>query len=301
VSERIELRDASGARAVILPALGGWLTEYAAPVAGVGMIDAIHHDEAVVARYPREMWAGMPLLFPLVSYNHIPGAQHTYEWEGQRYPLPQHGFARRKPWRVASSDSGSATLSLASDTDTRAVYPWEFQYDLTYRLSAGALVWEQRVSNLSSRPMPLSAGFHPYFRVPLGPHSRREDCVVRCPKSVRLTPLDEATRFERADFAAQDWPVSEDVSGTLLLGQLARKEFALVDRAAGVEVVFSWEGAPRYTSCAIWSRNTTEPFYCIEPWTALPNSFSRRAMDLIILAPGETMVSQFELAIRKGR
>ena len=211
--------------------------------------------------------------------------------------MPQHGFARRKPWKLESSSPSGAAISLSADDETRAVYPWEFRYDLSFRLERGALRWEQRIENRSASPMPFSAGFHPYFRLPLHPGSQRGDCVVRCPAGVRYTPADEALRFEASPFAAQTWPVSADVSGTLLLGGLARREFALVDQAAGAEVVFSWEDAPQYPFCAIWSRNTEAPFYCIAPWTALPNSF-RRGTELTVLQPGEVFQAGFELQVR---
>jgi galactose mutarotase-like enzyme len=66
----------------------------------------------------------------------------------------------------------------------------------------------------------------------------------------------------------------------------------LVDRAAGLEVVLNWEAAPEHRFCALWSRTTSEDFYCIEPWTALPNAFSRPDdREILVLAPGETFRS----------
>ena len=297
---RIELASAEGARAFIIPGLGGWLTEFSVQLPGVGRVHAIHHDEEVVARYPREMWAGMPLLFPLVSYNHLAGQEHAYEWAGKRYPMPQHGFARRKPWRLEYSDASNVSISLSADEETLAVYPWNFRYDLTFRLEATVLRWEQRIANRSDSPMPFSAGFHPYFRVPFLPGSQRSDCVVRCPEGIRFRPTGGALCFEQEPFRGQLWPVSEDVNGTLLLGDLGNREFSLIDRTARAEVRFSWEGAPRYPYCAIWSRTTNAPFYCIEPWTSLPNSFRRGGAELIILAPGEAVTSRFELEVRKS-
>ena len=295
---RIELTDPCGSKAVIIPALGGWLTEFSVPLPGVGQVSAIHHDEAVIARYPREMWAGMPLLFPLVSYNHLADTEHAYEWEGKRYPMPQHGFARRKPWQLESAGQASVAISLSADAETLAVYPWDFRYNLLFELDANVLRWEQTIANRSSVPMPFSAGFHPYFRVPLVPGSKRSDCFVKCPESVRFRPLNGALGFEREDFPAQLWSVEEDVSGTLLLGGFAQREFSLIDRAGGVAVDFSWQDAPKYPYCAIWSRTTTEPFYCIEPWTALPNSFRRGGSEIIIIPPGGSITSRFALAVR---
>ncbi len=298
--ERIELNEGGESRAVVIPELGGWLLEYSRNLNGLGWVHALHHDEAVVARYPKEMWAGSPQLFPLVSYNHLPGAEHHYEWNGLRRPLPQHGFARRKPWRVVSRGESHVTLELAADAETRAVYPFEFRNELTCRLLNGSLLWDQRIANAGSETMPFSAGFHPYFRIPLA-GSERNACYVRCPAGNKYNPIGNAGRFEVEPFPAQDFPVGKDVSGTLLLGGFGRREFAMVDPGAGAEVVINWEGAPVYRYCAIWSRNTTEPFYCIEPWTALPNSFSRHSDDLVRLAPGQTFAAGFSMQLKLWR
>jgi galactose mutarotase-like enzyme len=297
--ERIELRDAAGAVATVIPELGGWLLRYARPVEGHGLVEALRDDEAVVARYPKEMWAGNPVLFPMVSYSHLPGAQNHYEWEGRRFPLPQHGFARRSQWTVTARAADSVTMELTDTAESLAVYPFRFRYLLTYRLADGRLHWEQEIANRSDVPMPFGSGFHPYFRLPLGAASRREDCHVRCPRGIRYNPVGLSEAYFTEPFPAQDVPVTRDVAGTIQVGDLAAREFALVDRAAGLEVVLNWEAAPDHRFCALWSRTTSADFYCIEPWTALPNAFSRPDdREIVVLAPGETFRSAMWVDIR---
>ncbi|NDB77422.1 MAG: hypothetical protein EB141_17565, partial [Verrucomicrobia bacterium] len=72
----IQLADSTGSLAVIAPELGGWLLRYARPTAKRGLVDALHFSQAVADRHPKEMWAGNPLLFPMVSFNHLPGREH---------------------------------------------------------------------------------------------------------------------------------------------------------------------------------------------------------------------------------
>lgn len=93
----IVLREDTEAKFAIAPELGAWLLRYGRNVPGRGWVEAIRFDPAVVDRYPLQMYAGNPLLFPLVSYNVAGGKEHFYEWGGVTYPLPQHGFARRAP------------------------------------------------------------------------------------------------------------------------------------------------------------------------------------------------------------
>jgi galactose mutarotase-like enzyme len=49
----------------------------------------------------------------------------------------------------------------------------------------------------------------------------------------------------------------------------------------------------------IWSRSTSDPFYCIEPWTALPNAFSRRDTgELTLVPPGGEFRAAMHMDIR---
>ena len=128
LAEIISLTDDTGASASVAPGLGGWLLRYARPVSGRGVVEAIHFSQAVVDRYPKEMWAGNPLLFPMVSFNHLPGREHHYLWQGAEYALPQHGFARRVPWKVAARDDSTVTMELTDSEVTRAGYPFSFRH-----------------------------------------------------------------------------------------------------------------------------------------------------------------------------
>jgi len=63
--------------------------------------------------------------------------------------------------------------------------------------------------------------------------------------------------------------------------------------------VFNFEEAPQHRFIAIWSKTTSEPFYCLEPWTALPNSFSRvKDRELILLEPQKTFRAAMWIELR---
>lgn len=284
----VNLTDATGAQAVVAPHLGGWLLRYARPMPGHGLVEALHFDQAVVDRYPKEMWAGNPLLFPLVSHNRVGTSTNTYAWAGREFAMPQHGFARRVPWNVVEQSQDAVKMEITDTLGTRANYPFQFRHRFTYRLEAGRLHWRQVVENTGEEPMPFSTGVHPYFAVPLRPQGRREECYVEIPACRQLKVVGEFDRFEPEPFAAQRWSVAQDVAGTMFLSDLARRELALVDPSSRLRVVLNWEAASQHQFAALWSRTTDAPFYCLEPWTALPNSFLRREGELIVLPPGQS-------------
>lgn len=298
-SEHIRLTDSTGSLAVIAPELGGWLLRYARPTAKHGLVEALHFSQAVVGRYPKEMWAGNPLLFPMVSFNHRPGREHHYAWGGREFPLGQHGFGRRSAWQVVARGESALTMELADSEATRAVYPFAFTHRVTYRLDGGRLHFEQTVENRSAEPMPFSTGIHPYFQVPLTPRGERSKCFVRVPVCERLTPDARFEHFAVAAQPASQLSVADDVAHTLFFGGFAQPELTLVDPASELEIVLNWEGAPQHRYCAIWSRTTDAPFYCLEPWTALPNSFTRaQPGEITVLAPGETFRAAMWMELR---
>ena len=145
----VTLTDSEGTTAVVSPELGGWLLRYARKTPKQGIVEALHFSQAVVDRYPREMYAGIPVLFPLVSNNRAGDKEHHYEWNSRLFEMPQHGFARRSKWSVREQTATSLTIELTETETTRADYPFAFRFCLTYRLNQGRLLWEQVVENCS--------------------------------------------------------------------------------------------------------------------------------------------------------
>ena len=282
----VTLADSEGATAVVAPELGGWLLRYGRKMPKHGMVEVLHFSQAAVDRYPREMYAGIPVLFPLVSNNRAGDQEHHYEWNSRLFEMPQHGFARRARWSIREQSATSLTMELTESEATRADYPFAFRFCLTYRLNQGRLHWEQ--------------GFHPYFAVPLTTKSQRQACFVEIPEAKRLIPVGRFERFTAEPFLAQNWSVDEDVAGTMFLTDLKKQELILIDPISELEVVFNFEDAPRHRFLAVWSKSTSEPFYCLEPWTALPNSFSRQSKDheLVLLEPQKTFRAAMWMELR---
>ena len=61
-----------------------------------------------------------------------------------------------------------------------------------------------------------------------------------------------------------------------------------------MRITLNFADSPMHRFVALWSQSTFAPFYCIEPWTALPNSFRRANSELILLGHGK----RFEAGMR---
>jgi galactose mutarotase-like enzyme len=190
-------------------------------------------------------------------------------------------------------------MELTDNESTRTGYPFAFRQRLSYGLDQGKLNWEQVIENRADERLPFSTGFHPYFQIPLTAKSKREACFVELPGAKRITPHDRWDRHTSRPFPAQNWSVQEDVSGTMFLTDLTKAELILVDPLSELEVAFNFENAPQHRFVAIWAKTTETPFYCLEPWTALPNSFSRlKDRELIILEPNQTFRAAMSMELR---
>src|SRR5205814_8020187 len=153
------LPDTDGTIAVIAPELGGWMLRYARKTQKHGLVDALHFSQAVVDRYPREMYAGIPILFPLVSKNRVGDKDHHYEWNGKVFEMPQHGFARRSKWSVKEQTPTSITMELTDNETTRANYPFSFRFCLTYRLNQDVCTGNRSSKTARTRRCRSAPGF----------------------------------------------------------------------------------------------------------------------------------------------
>lgn len=297
-ADLVTLHGLGGGIAVVAPKLGGWLLRYARPVAPHGLVDALYFSQPMVDGWPAHVHCGIPILFPMASKSLVDGVEGRWSWNGTVRDLPQHGFARLRPWTVVMRTAAALTMELRDDDATRPRYPFAFRHRVTYRVEAERLVWEQEIENRSAEPMPFSAGFHPYLPVPITAAGRRDDCIVEIPAAVRRTTDARWETYASMPQTAARLAVAVDVRDTLLLTQLATPRLTLVDPASGLEIALDTAGAPQFGVVAIWSESTTSPSYCIEPWTALPNVFTRDQDDLIRLAPGATFRATMSLAIR---
>lgn len=258
----------------VIPERGGIVTRWRVQGQEIFYLDAARlTDPTLTVR------GGIPILFPICG--NLP--DNTYTHNGQPYTLKQHGFARELPWEVvdqATDDRASITLSLTSNDQTRAVYPFDFQLLFTYTLEGNKLTAHQRYVNHSDSAMPFSAGFHPYFQV-----LDKAQLEVDIPAD-RL--LDQPTQSEQPFDGTFDFERDEiDVAFT----KLSRHSASITDRAQGLRLTLNQSS--EFSVIVFWTVKG-KPFYCLEPWTAGRNAMNTGDR-LLSLAPGATLETVFSL------
>jgi aldose 1-epimerase len=102
------------------------------------------------------------------------GKRYAFDMElgNVRGAIPIHGFLSfTDQWKVVEvkADSTSAWVTSRLEFFRQPMWMKQFPFahtiDMTYRLQEGVLEVRTRIDNLSSEPMPVSIGFHPYFQL----------------------------------------------------------------------------------------------------------------------------------------
>ena len=274
--ENLILRDErTRGRVVIAPSRGGMVTRF-----DVEGRPILYLDAETLGDPTKNVRGGNPVLFPSPG----PLAGDRFDRGGKSGSMKQHGFARQKAWAVASSSEREATLELASDDETRAVYPWDFSARIRYALDRAKLTVETTIENRSKDPMPFAYGFHPYFELA---DAQKERASV--PTEAKRA-FDNVKKAEVAVTAPVDLTAKE-VDLHLFDHGKGRAELDLGD---GARVVVTADDA--FGRWVVWTL-AGKDFVCVEPWTAAANALNTGA-SLIELAPGESkrLVMGIEIA-----
>ncbi len=224
-------------------------------------------------QYPdKSVRGGIPILFPICG--NLP--DDHFHHQGETYLLKRHGFARDLPWNVTdqtAENDAALTLTLKSDDQTRAVYPFDFEVTFTYRLNGNTLTLDQTYRNHSQNPMPFSTGLHPYFSVANKNQIQLDIPASQYQDNVNQGTYDYEGRFDltQDEIDAQLRPLSRQVTS-----------LALPERGYKIKLSFS----PEYTTAVFWTVKGKD-FACLEPWTA-PRNALNTGEDLLVIPPWES-------------
>ena len=222
------------------------------------------------------VWNGRaPLLFPIVGSL----AGGAYRLGTRTYQLPRHGFARGKPFEVASATPTAAAFTLRADESTLQVYPFHFELGVDFALQGASLTVTATVRNLTDAALPASFGFHPAFRWPLPYEQARAAHFIEFAQ-------DEPTPIRRLNSAGLVAPGSVPTPVADRVLPLADALFApdvvIFDQVRSRSVTYGAQVGPRirvsYPDApylGIWSKPGA-PFVCIEPWHGIsdPEGFT---------------------------
>jgi galactose mutarotase-like enzyme len=212
------------------------------------------------------IWARTsPILFPIVGW--IRNGEVSID--GRKYPMGVHGFAAASCFVPVARTDDSVSLRLTDDPATRAVFPFAFQLDVTYRLAAGRLAATFNVKNTGDAPLPYALGWHPGFAWPFSTGRRDQYAIAFARPERPEVPVITSDglfsgRRRPIPLIGQRLPLSEELmAGEALCFLEAHSQGLRFIAPDGAAIRLELQDFPHI---ALWSRPRGS-FLCIEAWT----------------------------------
>lgn len=221
------------------------------------------------------MWYGRPeyykrtspILFPIVGSLR----NQEYFYEGKKYPMPQHGFARDMEFEVKLQSEDEIWFLLVSDSSTLEKYPFEFELHIGYRLTESTLKVMWKVVNKSNKEMYFSIGAHSEFNCPL--HGEADKTGYGLDFNTKQNVLasringDGLMMSPKQELQLKDgkmlFPEGFFDDGVYIVENDQTHRVSLTDPSGKAYVTVSFD-APLF---GVWSpEKKNAPFVAIEPW-----------------------------------
>ena len=268
--------ESASSRLEVVPERGGIVTRWS-----IQGQEFFYLDQERFTHPELSVRGGNPILFPICG--NLP--DDVYAYDGKSYSLKQHGFARNLPWEVveqSTESSSKLTISLKSNDETLAVYPFEFQVKFVYELEGKTLKIHQEYINQSDKVMPLSFGFHPYFLVP-----DKEKLSLDIPASTYQAKDSTEVVSYKGSFDFNEDEI--DVALKPLNGSSA----SITDSSRSLKINLKW--SEDFSTIVFWTVKGKD-FVCLEPWSA-PRNALNTAENLTKLQPGASCEALVEIDV----
>ena len=213
-----------------------------------------------------------PVLFPIVGTL----KDNSFIYEGKKYNLPRHGFARDKTFIVEEHTTNKSVFLLKSDAESLKAYPFDFEFRLHYTLTDNSLSVTYDVKNTTNGDMYFSVGGHPAFRLPLVENTDYTDYFIelnRAETSGRY-PLsnDGLLELTTNPFLENTDKISLKQSlfyaDAVVLKHLTSNSMAIRSEKTPHGLRMTFEGFPYF---GVWAAKNA-PFVCLEPWCGIADS-----------------------------
>jgi galactose mutarotase-like enzyme len=214
-----------------------------------------------------------PVLFPIVG-----GLKdNSYFYNGKSYSLPRHGFIRgNKKIQLTNQTENSLTFGLVTDDESFLVYPFQFEFSITYTLFANRVVVSHLIKNHGQGDMFFSVGAHPAFGCPLHEGETYEDYYLEFEK-----PETDSTWVLSAEglVTEESKPTLHNTNvlhlsrtlfdhDALIFKNLKSCQVSLRSTKSQQVLTVQYEDFPYL---GLWAKPNA-PFICIEPWLGIADS-----------------------------
>lgn len=201
-----------------------------------------------------------PVLFPIVGTL----KNNSYFINDKTYELSRHGFARDDEFELVFQSNHQAVFSLQSNAETKKVYPFNFELQISYTLKANELIIGYKVINNDEVTMPFSIGGHPAFALPMSfenyvlAFEHDENLMSYTLKNYLISDKTIAIAIHEKKLPLTYSLFENDA---LIFKKLNSKCISILENNIPI-LHFKFNDFPNF---GIWTKNKA-PFICLEPW-----------------------------------
>lgn len=234
----------------------------------------IDDDIEYIWKADPEVWGRhAPILFPVVGKL----KNDEYHFQGKRYHLSQHGFARNMEFKNLVANSDTLIFELQESEESFRHFPFHFALQVSFYLWKNILYTKFEVHNTHGDTLYFSIGGHPGFTCPIDETSTRSDYYLEFEnaESAQSHILEGGNISSRTKNVIENRviKISDDVfdEDALIFKGLNSQKVSLKHNSGKEVLHFHF---PNYPYLGIWSMNQTSPYICIEPWYGLADNES---------------------------
>ena len=222
-----------------------------------------------------DTWNGVsPILFPLISRLR----NDSYTVNNSLFKMGKHGFIRGHELEVYDIKENEITFFTKEDESTLEVYPYKFNFYVTYRLIDNLLDVSFKIHNSGDTKLYYMLGGHPAFKVPLYDYEKYSDYSLLFKKketAKRMVLVDGyLSDFYEEYLHDQDIIHLEHelfTVDTLIFKDLRSNYVEIVSKNHDKKIRFDFSDFEYF---AIWSKvDEKTDFVCLEPWTGIQKEF----------------------------
>lgn len=219
-----------------------------------------------------DVWGSFaPNLFPII------GAlkDETYFYNGIKYSMPKHGFVRHsEDIKLIIETKNSLSFSLTYNEDLLKIYPFKFEYIITYTLNNNTLNINYTVKNKDNRTIYFSVGGHPAFKCPLYNDENYTDynLVFETEETSKTHLLNMQTGLVKNETkpvfnTKTSIQLKPDLfkNDALIFKDLKSRKVALVNDLRGEILNITFKG---FNYLGLWAKPNAS-YVCIEPWLGI--------------------------------
>ncbi len=255
-----------------------------------------------------EIWSShAPNLFPIVGG--LKDGQFFYDEKS--YKLPKHGLVRHCDDFVLTYKSDKhLTFTLEYSEETLLIYPFKFEYSVTYELVENALKITYTIQNVDDKTIYFCLGGHPAFKCPVYADENYDDYSLKFEhpetSKTHLLNLDSGL-FTGQTEAAFNTPKTIDLNyhlfdkDALVFKDLKSRKVTLQSKKYGEILNVKFEDFP---FLGIWAKPNAN-FVCIEPWQGLADSEDSNQIlkdkeGIVTLDKNNTYIASYTIEIHES-